>query len=68
MIFMLRMSEKSKAFLAKWLPGFIDANNVNDVLDQLYLLIESKGFDKDDEYNDFGNEAQEVYDDIYDSN
>ena len=62
---MLNMSEKTKVFLQKWLPDVVCAEYVNDILDPLYLLIEIKGFDENDEYNAFGDEAQEVYDDIF---
>ena len=65
---MLNMTEKSKKFLEKWLPDVVTAESANDILDPLYMLIEIKGFDENDDYNAFGDEAQEVYDDIFYSN
>lgn len=68
MIVLLNMTEKTERFLRKWLPDVVNAKKVNDILDPLYMLIEVKGFDENEEYNTFGKEAQEVYDDIYYSN
>lgn len=67
---MLNMTEKSKEFLDKHLPGVSAKNTVNDILDPLYELIDEKGFAPPhyDEYNEFGREAQKVYDDIFCSN
>ena len=65
---MLNMSESSRAFLKKHLPLALEAEHVNDALDPLYDLIDLKGFDADEEYNDFGWEAQQVYDDLYSNN
>lgn len=64
---MLNMSEQSKQFLEKYLPRALMEQHVNDALDLLFDLIEEKGFAPPhyDEYNDFGREAQRVYDDIY---
>ena len=62
---MLNMSEASKKFLEKYLPEALNAVEVNDILDPLYDLIDMKGFNVNEEYNDFGIEAQAVYDDIY---
>ena len=64
---MLNMSEQSRQFLEKYLPSALLAQHVNDTLDRLFDLIEEKGFAPPhyDEYNDFGREAQLVYDDIY---
>ena len=64
------MSEKSREFLKKYLPDTLNAQHVNEVLDPLYDLIDEKGFAPPDyyDYNDFGREAQEVYDDVYDNN
>ena len=61
---MLNMTETSRKFLEKWLPNVLDAKHPNDILDPLYDLIEIKGFNAEDAYNDFGREAQAVYDDI----
>lgn len=66
---MLKMTEKTKAFLIKWLPDVNrDTDDVNSILEPLYDLIMYQGFDENWAYNDFGHEAQEVYDDLYWSN
>lgn len=67
---MLNMTEVSREFLKKHLPAALDATDVNDALFRLYNLIDEKGFAPPhyDEYNDFGREAQRVYDDLYLSN
>lgn len=67
---MLKMEEKSRAFLKKNLPEVCDVENLREVLDSLYELIDEKGFAPPnyDEYNDFGREAQRVYDDVFLSN
>ena len=65
----VKMTKESTRFLAKYLPDNIDDEAVV-ILDNLYDLIDDKGFapPKYHEYNDFGREAQKVYDDIYWSN
>lgn len=69
---MLKMSDKSKEFLTKYLPETLEAEHVNDILDPLYDWIMVNGFEHVpepfDHYNALGDEAQEVYDDLYDSN
>lgn len=66
---MLKMSEKTKQFLNKWLPDIgIDTADVNSVLEPLYDLIMYQGFDENWEYNAFGHAAQDAYDDLYWSN
>ncbi len=65
---MVKMSDSSRAFLQKHLPNVVSANTPNEILDPLYDLIDYQGFDENYEYNDFGNEAQTVYDDIFYSN
>ncbi len=67
---MLRMSEESRRFLQKNLPKALEAEAVNDALDPLFDLIEEKGYAPPHyhDYNDFGREAQRVYDDLYYSN
>lgn len=67
---MLNMSDESRQFLQENLPKALEAENVNDALDLLFDLIEEKGFAPPDYewYNDFGREAQRVYDDLYLSN
>jgi hypothetical protein len=63
------MSEKSRAFIEKNLPELAHAAHPNDILDPLDDLIVLKGFEKGrNSYNARGEEAQEVYDDIFDSN
>ena len=67
---MVNMSQKSRDFLAENLPEALQANTARDCLDFLYKLIDRKGFAPPDydEYNDFGREAQRVYDDLYYNN
>ena len=57
-------------FLKKNLPSALDAKTVREALELLYDLIDEKGFAPPmyDEYNDFGREAQGVYNDLYLSN
>ena len=62
---MINMTDESRNFLKKYLPQKVNAKDVNDILDSLYDLIDLKGFNENDEYNDFGREAQRVYDDLY---
>lgn len=66
----MNMSNESRLFLEKHLPSALQANNIRDVLAQMFVLIDEKGFAPPhyDEYNDFGREAQRVYDDLYLSN
>lgn len=63
----MNMTEESRRFLEKNLPAALEANNLGDALHMLYDLIDEKGFAPPhyDEYNDFGREAQRVYDDLY---
>ena len=67
---MLKMSEHSESFLKKYLPNTVGLEKKTDVLDPLYDLIDEKGFAPPhyDSYNDFGREAQKVYDDIFYNN
>lgn len=66
---MVKMKETSKAFLIKNLPDVVNATNPNEILGPLYDLIMYKGFISHEEgYNDFGDEAQAVYDDIFYNN
>lgn len=64
---MLKMTTKSKMFLEKHLPAALSAKTINEALDLLFDLIDDEGFAPPhyDEYNDFGREAQRVYDDLY---
>ena len=52
------------------LPEALEMQNIRDVLEALYILIDEKGFapPKYEDYNDFGREAQRAYDDLYLSN
>lgn len=67
---MLNMTENSKQFLKKNLPAALECTFVKDALDLLYDMIEERGFEppRHTEYNDFGRQAQKVYDDLYLSN
>lgn len=66
---MVKMSELSRKFLQENMPDVADADEPNDILDPLYDLIMDKGFVGNwERYNDFGIAAQDVYDDIFDSN
>lgn len=67
---MLKMTKESYEFLRKNLPATLETDSLRDALDRVYDLIEEKGFAPPhyDEYNDFGREAQLVYDDLYISN
>ena len=66
---MLKMTIHTKTFMKYWLPNVnLESDNVNSILEPLYDLIMYQGFDENWEYNDFGREAQEVYDDLYWSN
>ena len=67
---MLKMTEVSRVFLEQNLPAALETDKINVALRLLYDLIDEKGFGPPhyDEYNDFGEEAQRVYDDLYLSN
>lgn len=67
---MLKMCATSQAFLAKNLPAALCTDSLREALEALYDLIDEKGFAPPHylEYNDFGREAQKVYDDLYLSN
>ncbi len=67
---MLKMSDKSKAFLEKYLPETLSATTCNGILDVLYDFIDEYGFEPPEyyDYNELGVEAQRVYDDIYCNN
>lgn len=70
MIALLKMTEKSRDFCAKYIPKVLAMSEINDALSILYDLIDEKGFAPPHfyDYNDFGREAQRVYDDLYLSN
>ncbi len=67
---MLKMKESSRKFLEKYLPEALEKETRQDALKLLYRLIDEKGFGPPiyETYNDFGREAQRVYDDLYLSN
>ena len=67
---MLKMEDKSRRFLEKNLSEALKTDSIGQALDLLYDLINEKGFAPPhyDNYNDFGREAQRVYDDLYLSN
>ena len=69
---MLNLSEQDIDFVKKNLKDadkLFQSDDVNDLLSALYELIDEKGFISHEEgYNDFGREAQKVYDNIYDNN
>lgn len=64
---MLKMTDNSRTFLEKNLQDVLVCDNIKNALRLLYDLIDEKGFAPPDfdEYNDFGREAQKVYDDLY---
>lgn len=67
---MLKMSPESKKFLETNLPEVLGTYSIRKALRLLYDLIDEKGFAPPnyESYNDFGREAQKVYDDLYLSN
>lgn len=67
---MLKMVDESRRFLEKNLPEALETDSIGRALRLLYDLIDEKGFAPPhyDNYNDFGREAQRVYDDLYLSN
>lgn len=66
----LKMKESSRVFLEKYLPEALEMKTRREVLESLYMLIDEEGFapPEYENYNDFGREAQRVYDDLYLSN
>lgn len=64
------MKKTSRAFLKENLPEALNTDVLNEALDMLFDLIEEKGFAPPhyQDYNDFGREAQKVYDDLYYNN
>jgi hypothetical protein len=70
---MLKFTEKDRVFIKQNFDNaeaLLNSENLDDVLDPLYDLIDDKGFAPPDyeEYNDFGREAQKIYDSIYYNN
>lgn len=67
---MLNMDEQSRLFLEKYLPEILTSEDIVSSLDLLYIWIDKNGFapPRYEDYNDLGEEAQRVYDDLYHSN
>ena len=68
---MLNVSKEDEAFLKKHIENaenLIKQETSKHLLRALYDVIMYKGFDDDDFYNDFGREAQAVYDRIWEAN
>ena len=67
---MFNMTEKTKAFLQKNAPDVLEQKDIRSALMVLYRIIDEKGFSPPQylSYNDFGREAQNAYDDLYENN
>ena len=67
---MLNMDEQSRLFLEKHLPEILTSEDIASSLDLLDDWINENGFAPPhyEDYNDLGEEAQQVYDDLYCSN
>ena len=66
---MVKMSDYSRKFFERELPEVsLNVDDVNKLLEPLYDLIMYKGFDEIWDYNSFGEDAQNVYDDLYNNN
>lgn len=68
---MLNISNQAKIFIRANFENaeqLFKAKNINDILDPLYDLIVYQGFDENYDYNDFGREAQKIYDELYYNN
>lgn len=65
-----KISDRAKAFLSEHLPEALEAESSYYALKMLYELIDDKGFEapKYDKLNEFGIEADEIYDEIYELN
>lgn len=69
MIELVKMSDYSRKFFERELPEVsLNVDDVNKLLEPLYDLIMYKGFDENWDYNFFGEDAQNVYDDLYNNN
>lgn len=64
------LEESSRKFLKENLPTVLEAQPLREALILLDDLIDEKGFapPRYEDYNDFGREAQRVYDDLYYNN
>lgn len=70
---MLKFTETDKKFIMENFNNaeeLLNSDSCRDVLVSLYDLIDEKGFAPPNyqDYNDFGREAQKVYDSIYFNN
>ncbi len=64
------ISENAKKFLEENLPQALEAESSYEALKMLYELIDDKGFEapKYEKLNEFGEKADEIYDEIYELN
>lgn len=62
------ISERAKIFLEKYLPEYEKMEDIGDLLYEVNNLIVLKGMVHQEYLNDFGAEAQLVYDELYDAN
>lgn len=68
---MFKFSEKEIQFIRDNFENaeeLIASNDLRDVLYAIDGIITYKGFDINEDLNDFGREAQRIYDDIYYNN
>ena len=68
---MLNLSQSDIQFIKKNFDNseeMINNYTIQQMLDAIYDIIDYQGFDQDYDYNDFGREAQKVYDSIYVNN
>lgn len=64
---MLKISEKSKIFLKKYIPEY-EKYTKRELYHELNLFIVREGMVRQQYLNDLGHQAQLVYDDIYENN
>ena len=64
------INENAKKFLEENLPKALEAETSYEALKMLYELIDDKGFEapKYEKLNEFGEKADEIYDEIYELN
>ena len=65
-----KITPRAEAFFSEHLPQALKAESSFQALKMLYELIDDKGFEapKYDKLNDFGIEADEIYDELYELN